>query len=134
VPIDPDQLFSDAALDAAVSALADRNAHHLDAMTDEERDSALHHWRDLSMTVFTAARATIAADIDDPESLPIGGEVDDGNGRAVIVLEDSGADQFTVHAALFPPPIQVSDDELSGTPAQLIALTLLNSLEETDED
>jgi hypothetical protein len=103
-------------------------------MTPEERDSALNHWRDLSMTVFTAARATIAADVDDAEALEISGEPGDGGGRAVIVLEDSGVDQFTVHAALFPPPIQISDDELSGTPAQIIALTLLNSLEDNDEE
>src|SRR4051794_41953733 len=54
-----DDLLADAPLGAAVAALAERNRHHLEQMTDEERQDALRHWHDLAVAVLTAARAAL---------------------------------------------------------------------------
>ena len=114
----PDDLLADAPLGAAVAALADRNRHHLEQMTDAERADALAHWRDLAMAVLTAAGAAL------------GGEDaadNDAQGRAVIVLEDTGNDEVAVHASFFP---QLEDlgGEVLVTPAQAAALELLEAM------
>jgi hypothetical protein len=123
-----DDLLADAPLGAAVAALAERNRHHLDQMTDAERQDALSHWHDLAVAVLTAAGAAVG-----------GGEVvagDQQQGRAVIVLEDAGGDEVAVHASFFP---QLEDlgGEVLVTPAQAAALELLEAMtagEGDDED
>ena len=121
----PDDLLADAPIAAAVTALAERNRHHLDQMTEAERTDALSHWHDLAVTVLSAAGAAL------------GGEEDangNGPGRAIIVLEDAGGDEVTVHASFFP---QLEDlgGEVLVTPAQAAALELLDAIsgEEADE-
>jgi hypothetical protein len=118
----PDALLADAPLQAAVAALADRNQHHLAQMTDAERQDALHHWRDLAVTVLTAAGAALGQDA----------AVAEPGGRAVLVFEDAGEDQIAVHASLFPQP-QTEGDEMLVTPAQAAALDLLQGMAD-DED
>ncbi len=122
--MDPDLLLSDAALDAGVGALANRNAHHLQSMAPEERADALRHWRALAVDVLTAVRATLAAD----GAAAAGGEAVATPGRAVIVLEDVGEQDVAVHAAFHPELEELGDDEVAGTPAQLTALALLDEL------
>src|SRR5215211_5819263 len=77
--MDPDDLLAGPAVEAAVAALAERNRHHLEQMSDAEREDALGHWRELAITVLTAARSAVGAD-----------GADRGHGRATIVLEDAG--------------------------------------------
>jgi hypothetical protein len=113
----PDALLADAPIGAAVSALAERNAHHLAQMTEEEQRDALSHWRDLAVTVLTAAGA--ALEREEPSQTP--------GGRAVLVFEDSGADEIAVHATLYPQPEQHGDD-MMVTPAQAAALELLQGM------
>ena len=113
-------LLGDAPLSAAIAALAERNRHHLDAMTDAERADALHHWRELAVTVLTAA--TAALDSDEPNAE---GEMP---GRAVIVLEDAGGDEVAVHASFFPQLEDLGGGEVAATPAQATALELLNEM------
>jgi hypothetical protein len=122
----PDNLLADAPIAAAVAALAERNRHHLDQMTDAERNDALSHWHDLAVTVLSAAGAAL------------GGEEEadgDGNGpgRAIIVLEDAGGDEVTVHASFFP---QLEDlgGEVLVTPAQAAALELLDAISGEDDE
>jgi hypothetical protein len=123
-----DDLLADAPLGAAVAALAERNRHHLEQMTDEERQDALRHWHDLAVAVLTAAGAALG-----------GGDAGNGDsqGRAVIVLEDAGEDEVAVHASFFP---QLEDlgGEVLVTPAQAAALELLEAMTgeagEEDED
>jgi hypothetical protein len=117
----PDALLADAPIGAAVAALADRNAHHLAQMTEEEQRDAISHWRDLAVTVLTAAGAALGADA--PQVTP--------GGRAVLVFEDSGEDEIAVHATLYPQPEQ-HGDEMMVTPAQAAALELLQGM--ADED
>src|SRR5215216_3781104 len=123
----PDDLLTDAALQAAVAALAERNQHHLADMSEEERRDAVAHWRDLAMTVLVAARTATTA------SAPGG---DDAGGRAAIVLEDAGDDEITVHASFYPQLEDLGHGEVAATPAQATALELLEQLagEEDDDD
>jgi hypothetical protein len=118
----PDALLADAPIGAAVAALAERNAHHLAQMTEEEQRDALMHWRDLAVTVLTAAGAALESE--EPEATP--------GGRAVLVFEDSGQDEIAVHATLYPQPEQVGE-EMMVTPAQAAALELLQGMADEND-
>jgi hypothetical protein len=124
----PDDLLADAPIQAAVTALAERNRHHLEQMTDAERNDALSHWHDLAVTVLSAAGAALGGDEEGADGNS------NGPGRAIIVLEDAGGDEVTVHASFFP---QLEDlgGEVLVTPAQAAALELLDAIsgEEADE-
>ena len=122
----PDDLLGDAALRAAVAALAERNQHHLADMSDAERNDAVAHWRELAMTVLVAARTAAGRP----------GPADDAGGRAAIVLEDAGGDEITVHASFYPQLEDLGGGEVAATPAQATALELLEQLatDESDED
>lgn len=120
--IDPDELLSEAALNAAVQSLAERNAHHLAEMTDEERENALGHWRQLATDVLIAARVTMEADSDVPSA-------EEHPGRAVVLFEDAGEEDVTVHTAFFPNLEELEGNEVRGTRAQIMALHLIGSLE-----
>ena len=108
----PDDLLGETALRAAVAALAERNQHHLADMSEAEQADAVGHWRELAMTVLTAARTASGPEPGDGE----------GGGRAAIVLEDAGGDEITVHASFYP---QLEDLGETGKRAALRhALTL----------
>src|SRR4051812_18173672 len=121
----PDALLADAPVGAAVAALAERNRHHLQDMTDAEREEALAHWHDLAVAVLTAAGAALGA----ADGAPSG----DTAGRAVIVLEDAGEDEVAVHASFFPQLEDVGGEVLV-TPAQAAALELLEAMTGGDEE
>jgi len=125
----PDDLLADAPLGAAVAALAERNRHHLEQMTDAERQDALAHWHDLAVAVLTAAGAALGG--------PEGGD-NDAQGRAVIVLEDvmlrdAGEAEVAVHASFFPQLEDVGGEVLV-TPAQAAALELLDAISGSPEE
>ena len=121
--MDPDDLLAGPAVAAAVAALAERNRLHLEQMAPAEREDALVHWRELAITVLTAARsATGAADAADP------------HGRATIVLEDAGGEEVTVHATFWPEMQDLGGGEVAATPAQIAALELLEQLTGGEED
>ena len=116
----PDDLLSDAAVQAAVGALAARNQHHLAEMSPPEQEQALAHGRTLAMDVLVAARAATATDAVPP--------VEGGPGRAVIVLEDSGEEDVSVHVTFHPELEEVGDDQIAGTPAQITAVAMIEQL------
>ncbi|WP_205697848.1 hypothetical protein [Conexibacter sp. SYSU D00693] len=126
---DPDALLADSAVNAAVDALATRNAHHLSAMSDQERADALSHWRELALDVLTAARATLESEQVEGATRPEGQP-----GRAVIVLEDAGDQDVAVHASFHPELEEIGENELQGTPAQIAAMSLLQELMEGGEE
>ncbi|HVF78294.1 MAG TPA: hypothetical protein VNA28_08340 [Solirubrobacteraceae bacterium] len=126
---EPAELLSAASLGAAVDALAERNRHHLESMTEDERAEAVLHWRELAAAVLTAAStAERQADGDAPaEGQP---------GRALIVLEDVGDDGIAVQATFDPELQDLGNGEVAGTAAQIAAIELLDALgsrDETDE-
>jgi hypothetical protein len=118
----PDALLAEAPVQAAVNALADRNQHHLEQMTDAEQRDALSHWHDLAVTVLTAAGAALGRPSEGP-----------GPGRAVLVFEDAGEDEIAVHASLYPQP-EAHGDEMIVTPAQAAALELLQGMADEDPE
>ncbi len=120
MPEDPDLYLSEASVDAAVTALAERNRHHLESMTRSERGDALRHWRDLALAVLTAASAA-------SDTRPSAAE-GPGPGRAVIVLEDIDSDGVTIHASFHPELQDLGNDQIGGTPAQIAAIELLEAL------
>ena len=123
----PDDLLGDAALEAAVAALEERNRHHLADMSEVERADAVGHWRELAMTVLAAARSAAG----EPDAPADGGEV---RGRATIVLEDAGDSEVTVHATFWPEMEDLGGGEVAATPAQIAALELLEQLTGDDEE
>ncbi len=120
--MDPDLLLTDVALDAAVAALARRNHHHFAAMDEAERQQAAATWRELATDVLVAVRST--ADTENAEAPPAA----DGGGRAVLVFEDAGEEDVAIHAAFHPQLEELGPEEVAGTPAQLVALQLLEQL------
>jgi hypothetical protein len=120
----PDDLLAEAPLEAAVAALAERNHHHLAQMSAEERDDAIAHWRQLAMTVLTAAGAALGEN--GPTDVA-------GPGRAVIVLEDSGPEEIAVHATFFPQLEDLGGGEVGATPAQAAALELVEQISDDDD-
>src|SRR3954453_7860359 len=117
--MDPDDLLSGPAVDAAVAALAERNRHHLEQMQPDEQADALEHSRQLAITVLTAARSATGDE----------GSIDASpHGRATIVLEDSGGEEVTVHATFWPEMQDLGGGEVAATPAQIAALELLDQL------
>jgi hypothetical protein len=120
VPEDPAVHLSEAAVGAAVNALAQRNSHHLESMSEAERADAVVHWRELALAVLTAASAASAA------AAAAGDQP--GPGRAVIVLEDVDADGVAIHASFHPELEDLGNGEIAGTPAQIAALELLDAL------
>ena len=121
--MDPDDLLAGPAVEAAVAALAERNRHHLEQMSDAEREDALGHWRELAITVLTAARSAVGA-----------AGADRSHGRATIVLADAGGEEVTVHATFWPEMQDLGGGEIAATPAQVAALELLEQLTGDDEE
>lgn len=122
--IETDALLGTRAVEAGVAALAGRNQHHLADMAAAEQVEAANHWRELVVEVLSAAR----------EALSGGTGVPEGVGRAVIVLEDSGGEEVNVHVTFAPQLEEMSDGSIAGTPAQLAAMSLLESIAGEPED
>ncbi len=121
----PEDLLAEAPLEAAVAALAERNHHHLAEMTPAERDDAIAHWRQIAVAVLTAAGAALQ------EEPSLNG--DEGPGRAVIVLEDSGPEEIAIHASFFPQLEDLGGGQVGATPAQAAALELLEQISDDDD-
>ncbi len=122
--IETDALLGTRAVEAGVAALAGRNQHHLAGMAADEQVEAANHWRELAVEVLSAAR----------EALSGGTGVPEGAGRAVIVLEDSGGEEVNVHVTFAPQLEEMADGSIAGTPAQLAAMSLLESIAGEPED
>ena len=121
----PEDLLAEAPLEAAVAALAERNHHHLAEMTPAEREDAIAHWRQIAVAVLTAAGAALQ------EETSMNG--DEGPGRAVIVLEDSGPEEIAIHASFFPQLEDLGGGQVGATPAQAAALELLEQISDDDD-
>jgi hypothetical protein len=122
-----EELLGEGPLTAAVAALAERNRHHFEGMSDAERGQAVAHWRDLAVSVLTAAAAAIDPSDHGPQEAAEGPYP----GRAVVVFEDVGPDnQIAVHASFFPQLEDLGNGEVGGTPAQATAIELLQTMAE----
>ncbi|MDX6685383.1 MAG: hypothetical protein QOF26_1343 [Baekduia sp.] len=120
VTIDADALLGTRAVEAGVAALAGRNQHHLASMGPDEQVEAANHWRELAVEVLSAAREALKGANGGPDA--------EATGRAVIVLEDTGGEEVNVHVTFSPQLEELQDGSIAGTPAQLAAMSLLESI------
>ena len=90
-------------------------------MSDDERSQAIDTWRGLATDVLVAVRSTVASESTEAPATATGG-------RAVLVFEDAGEEDVSIHAAFHPDLEEIGPEEVAGTPAQLVALSLIEQL------
>jgi hypothetical protein len=117
----PDAILSDESISAGVAALERIHGRHLGDMTQDEQADARDHWRQQVEEILTAVHA-----------MHVSGPPE-GAGRAVISFTDAGDDQIDVRVAFQPDLEDMGDGEVAGTPAQVLALSALESLGDDDE-
>jgi hypothetical protein len=113
-----DLILSEPSVHAGVGALERIHGRHLGGMSADEQAEARAHWREQVEQVLHAVHAVHA------------GALPPGHGRAVIVLADAGTEDIEVSVAFDPDLRQLDDDEVEGTPAQILALTALSAVAE----
>jgi hypothetical protein len=119
IPVD--LITAEPSVQAGVAAMERIHGRHLAEMTPEEQEQAREHWRaQVEQILFAVHDAHAAAG-------------DAERGRAVLTFLDAGADQVDVGVAFDPELRELPGGEVEGTPAQLLALTALESIAEDDE-
>jgi hypothetical protein len=116
-------IVSEESVRAGMSAMEGIHGRHLAGMTPDEQEQAREHWRTQVEEVLVAVR----------EQLGGAGDVQ-GGGRAVISFTDAGDEQVEVGAAFVPELRELPDGDVEGTPAQLLALSALDSLADVEDD
>jgi hypothetical protein len=121
--IPTDLILSEESVRAGLAAMERIHGRHLGQMTPQEQEEARQHWRAQVEDVLASVR----------DALGEGAEFADA-GRAIITFLDSGEDQVEVGASFVPELRELPGGEVEGTPAQLLALSALESLAEIDGD
>ena len=120
--IPTDLILSEESVRAGLAAMERIHGRHLGQMNAQEQEEARQHWRAQVEDVLAAVRDSF-------------GETDVADaGRAIISFLDSGEDQVEVGASFVPELRELPGGEVEGTPAQLLALSALESLADADED
>src|SRR3954454_901478 len=118
----PDVLLSEESITAGVTALEGIHGRHLADMTADEQAEARDHWRRQVEQVLAAVR-----DVHASPAPP-------GAGRAVISFTDAGDDRIDVSVAFQPDLEDMGEGQVAGTPAQVLALSALESLGDDDDE
>jgi hypothetical protein len=119
IPVD--LITSEPSVRAGVAAMEQIHGRHLAEMTAEEQAHAREHWRAQVEQILFAVRDAHGAAAD-PEQ-----------GRAVLTFLDAGEDHVDVGVAFEPELRELPGGEVEGTPAQLLALTALESIAEGED-
>ena len=119
IPVD--MILSEESVRAGLRAMERIHGRHLGAMSAQEQEEARAHWRMQVEDILSEVRDAYG----------------DGSvsqlGRAVITFLDAGDDQVEVGAAFVPELREIpGSEEVEGTPAQLLALSALQSLAEIE--
>ena len=118
IPVD--LITAEPSVQAGLAAMEQIHGRHLADMAPDEQAQAREHWRTQVERVLTAVRdAHVTAD---PES-----------GRAILTFNDAGPEQVDVGVAFEPELRELPGGEVEGTPAQLLALTALESIAEPED-
>src|SRR3954468_14635728 len=129
--IPADSLLTEDSVRAGVAALERIHGHHLADMDPDEKAPARAHWGDQG-----PARAPGPGQLQGvlaPGHSPLASPPAEGRGRAVISFSD-GADETIDVSATFQPQLrELGDDQVEGTPAQVLALAALQQLEEGND-
>jgi len=116
-----DAILAEDSVAAGVAALERIHGRHLADMTPEEQADARSHWRQQVEEVLTAVRGVHA------------GPGAPGAGRAVITFSDAGEERVDVSVSFQPDLEELDDGQVAGTPAQVLALTALESLSDEEQ-
>jgi hypothetical protein len=116
-------IVSEESVRAGMGAMERIHGRHLSSMTPGEQEEARGHWRAQVEEVLVAVREQLGPAVD-----ALGG------GRAVISFTDAGDEQVEVGAAFVPELRELPDGDVEGTPAQLLALSALESLADMDDE
>jgi hypothetical protein len=119
IPVD--LITSEPSVQAGVAAMEQIHGRHLAEMTAEEQAHAREHWRAQVEQILFAVR-----DAHGPAADP-------EQGRAVLTFLDAGEDHVDVGVAFEPELRELPGGEVEGTPAQLLALTALESIAEGED-
>ena len=120
-PVDSTALLGPTVIEAGVGALAQRNQHHFEQMDEGERVQALETWRELAGDVLAAAHNALFSGQPQPN-------------RAILVFEDGGTEEIAVHASFTPQLQDMGEGQVAGSPAQITALSLLETLQNQGEE
>ena len=118
--IPADSLLSEDSVRAGVEALEHIHGHHLADMAPEEQAGARAHWREQVQEILVAVHGELA----DPPA--------EGRGRAVIAFTDGDGETIDVSATFQPQLREMGEQEVEGTPAQVLALAALQQLDDGD--
>jgi hypothetical protein len=124
-PTPIDAILSEESVTAGVTALERIHGRHLADMSPEEQAEARAHWRRQVEEILTEVHRFHS------------GPGTEGGGRAVLTFADAGNDRIDVSVAFQPQLEELSDGQVAGTPAQVLALSALESLSDAegeDED
>jgi hypothetical protein len=119
IPVDAVQ--SEAAVTAGVEALERIHGGHLQDMSPDEQRVARQHWREQVEHVLHSVAARLAA-----QDAPAGG-------RAVLVFTDSSDESVEIGARFDPDLQDAGNGEVQGTPAQILALTALQAIDDVED-
>jgi hypothetical protein len=119
--IPAEAILSEESIAAGVEALERIHGRHLADMTADEQADARDHWRRQVEEVLEAVRSVHA------------GPTPPGTGRAVISFTDAGEDRIDVSVAFRPDLEDMGEGQIAGTPAQVLALSALESLGDAEE-
>src|SRR3954468_21497355 len=121
-----DAILAEDSVAAGVAALERIHGRHLADMTPEEQADARNHWREQVEEVLTAVRSVHASPFTP------------GAGRAVLTFVDvevdvgDGEADVDVSVSCQPELEELPDGEVTGTPAQMLALTALQMLQDEE--
>jgi hypothetical protein len=116
-----DAILAENSVAAGVAAMEQIHGRHLADMNADEQATARAHWRRQVEEVLAAVRAAQA------------GPVAEGAGRAVITFADAGEERVDVSVSFQPDLEELSDGQVAGTPAQVLALTALEALSDEEQ-
>src|SRR3954447_14257584 len=116
-----DAILAEDSVAAGVAAMEQIHGRHLADMNAEEQATARDHWRRQVEEVLAAGRGGAAA--------PGPG----GACAAVITFSDAGEERVDVSVSFQPDLEELSDGQVAGTPAQVLALTALESLSDEEQ-
>ena len=119
IPVD--LITAQPSVQAGVSAMESIHGRHLAEMTPQEQEQAREHWQAQVEQVLVAVRDVHAA--------PGDGE----SGRAILTFVDADDDQVDVGVSFDPELRELPGGEVEGTPAQLLALTALEALADSED-
>jgi hypothetical protein len=120
--IPTDMILSEQSVRAGLGAMERIHGRHLGDMSPQEQEQARSHWREQVEQVLAAVRDVYV----EPPS--------EERGYAVITLSDAGDDRIDVGVVFQPDLHELGNDEVEGTPAQVLALAALEAIAAEGDD